>query len=114
MRRNALQPFKNITSPTAEKLKGPQPVFGMKYIKPQSMVTAKCNWHQFFFNPPKENLRDFLDEGQKHAIEAFGIAAQAIIEQFLHAKMQKHLKKSINHALLADGANNHIVKQIER
>ena len=48
------------------------------------------------FNPVNQKLFDFLDELQKFAKDAFGGAAQAIIDQFVYAKMPPHLKKSIN------------------
>ena len=47
------------------------------------------------FNPANQKLNDFLDELQKLAKDAFGVAAQTIIEQFIYAKMPPHLKKSI-------------------
>ena len=43
--------------------------------------------------PSRSNLVDFLDELQKLVRDAFGIAAHAIIEQFLYAKLPPHLKK---------------------
>ena len=42
-----------------------------------------------------------------------GVAAQAIIEQFLYAKMPPHLKKSINQALLENGTYEQIVTHLE-
>ena len=38
------------------------------------------------FNPANQKVVDFLDELQKLAKDAFGIAAHAIIEQFIYAK----------------------------
>ena len=45
MRGDALQTFKNITSPNREKLGEILTVFRRKYVKPQSMATAK---HKFY------------------------------------------------------------------
>ena len=45
---------------------------------------------------------------------AFGVAAQAIIEQFIYAKMPFHLKKSINQAHLESGTYEQIVSHLER
>ena len=45
-------------------------------------------------------LIDFLDKLQKLTKDAFGVAAQAIFEQFIRAKMPSHLKNSINQANL--------------
>ena len=57
---------------------------------------------------------DFLDELQKLAKDAFGIAAHAIIEQFIYAKMPSHLKKLLNQAHLENGTYEHIVTHLER
>ena len=99
MRGDALQTFKNITSPNRENLAELLTVFRRKYVKPQSMATAKHKFQRLVFNPPNQKLIDFLDELQKLAKDAFGVAAQAIIEQFIYAKMPPHLKKTINQAL---------------
>ena len=103
MRRDALQTFKNITSPKREKLGEILTVFQKKYVKPQSMATAKHKFQRLVSNREKQKLIDFLDELQKLAKDAFGVAAQKIIEQFIYAKMPPHLKKSINQAHLENG-----------
>ena len=88
-------------------------VFRRKYMKPQSMATAKHKFQRLIFNPANQKLIDFLDELQKLAKDAFGVAAQAIIEQFIYAKMPPHLKKSINQAHLENGTNEQIVSHLE-
>ena len=103
MRGDALQTFKNITSPNRENLVEILNVFRRKYVKPQSMATAKHKFQRLVFNPTNQKLIDFLDGLQKLAKDAFGVAAQAIIEQFIYAKMPPHLKKSINQAHLENG-----------
>ena len=75
-------------------------MFLKKYVKPQSLATAKHKFQRLVFNKANQKLIDFLDELQKPAKDAFGVAAQAIIEQFLYAKMPAYLKKSINQAIL--------------
>ena len=62
------------------------------------MATAKHKFKKLVFNPANHKLVDFLDELQKLAKDAIGIAAHAIIEQFIYAKMSPHLKKSIQQA----------------
>ena len=114
MRGDALQTFKNITSPNRENLGEILTVFRRKYVKPQSMATAKHKFQRLVFNPAKQKLIDFLDELQKLAKDAFGVAAQAIIEQFIYAKMPPHLKKSINQAHLENGTYEQIVSHLER
>ena len=103
MRGDALQTFKNIKSHTKENLGEILTVFRRKYVKPQSMATAKHKFQRLVFNPSNQKLIDFLDELQKLAKDAFGVAAQAIIEQFIYAKMPPQLKKSINQAHLENG-----------
>ena len=114
MRGDALQTFKNISSPIRENLTEILTVFRRKYVKPQSMATAKHKFQQLVFNPANQKLIDFLDELQKLAQDAFGVAAQAIIDQFIYAKMPPHLQKSINQAHLENGTYEQIVTHLER
>ena len=114
MRGDALQTFKNITTPKRENLGEILTVFRTKYVKPQSMATAKHKFQRLVFNPANQKLIDFLDELQKLAKDAFGVAAQAIIEQFIYAKMSPHLKKSINQAHLENGTYEQIVWHLEK
>ena len=112
MRGDALQTFRNITSPNRENLGKILTVFRRKYVKLQSMATAKHKFQRLVFNPAHQKLIDFLDELQKLAKDAFG-AAQAIIEQFIYAKMPPLLKKSINQAHLENGTYEQIVSHLE-
>ena len=109
-----LQTFKNISSRNRQNLTEILTVFRRKYVKPQSMATAKHKFQQLVFNPANQKLIDFLDELQKLAKDAFGVAAQAIIDQFIYAKMPPHLKKSINQAHLENGTYEQIVTHLER
>ena len=113
MRGDALQTFKNIDSPNRESLGEILTVFRRNYVKPQSMATAKHKFQQLVFNPVNQKLIDFLDELQKLAKDAFGGAAQAIIDQFIYAKMPPHLKKSLNQARLENGTYEQIVTHLE-
>ena len=110
----ALQTFKNIDSPNRENLPEILTVFRRKYVKPQSMATAKHKLQQLVFNPATQKLIDFLDELQKLAKNALAVVAQAIIEQFIYAKMPPQLKKSINQAHLENGTCEQIVTHLER
>ena len=114
MRGDALQTFKNIDSPNRETLIEILTVFRRKYVKPQSMATAQHKFQQLVFNPVNQKLIDFLDELQKLARDAFGAAAQAIIDQIIYAKMPPHLKKSINQARLENSTYEQIVTHLER
>ena len=64
MRCDALQTFKNITTPNRENLGEILTVFRRKYVKPQSMATAKHKFQRLFFNPANQKLIDFLDKLQ--------------------------------------------------
>ena len=83
-------------------------------MKPQSRATANHKFQQLVFNHANQKLTDFLDELPKLAKDAFGVAAQAIIEQFVYAKMPPHLKKSINQAHFENGTYEQIVSHLER
>ena len=113
MHGDALKTFKNIISPNSENLGEILTVFRRKYVNPQSMATAKHKFNWLVFNPANQKLTDFLDELQKLAKDAFGIAAQAIIEQFIYAKLPPHLKKSLNQAHLENGTYEQIVSHLE-
>ena len=93
MRGDALQTFESLNGPTRENLGEILAVFRRKYVKPQSMATAKHKFQKLVFNPANQKLVDYLDELQRRAKNAFGIAAHAIIQQFIYAKMPPHLKK---------------------
>ena len=114
MRGDALQTFKIITSPNRKNLGEILTVFRRKYVKPQSMATAKHKFQRLVFNPANQKLIGFLDELQKMAKDAIGVAAQAVIEQFIYAKMPPHLKKSINQPQLENGTYEQLVSHLER
>ena len=78
------------------------------------MATTKHKFHRLDFNPTNQKVADFLDELQKLTKDAFEVAAQAIIEQFIYAEMPLHLKKSINQAHLENGTYEQIVSHLER
>ena len=100
MRGDALQTFKNTNSRNRENLTEILTVFRRKYVKPQSMATSKHNFQRLVFNPLNQKLFDSLEELHNMAKDTFGVAVQAIIEQFIYAKVPPHLKKSINQAHL--------------
>ena len=114
MKGDALQTFKNLNGPTRENLGEILVVFRRKYVKSQSMATAKHKFQKLVFNPANQKLVDFLYELQGLAKDAFGIAAHAIIEQFIYAKMPPHLKKSENQAHLENGTYEQIFTHLEK
>ena len=113
-RGDALQTFKNINGPTRENLGEILAVFQRRYVKPQSMATAKHKFLKLVFNPANQKLVHFLDELQKLAKDAFGITTHAIIDQFIYAKKPPHLKKSINQAHLENGTYEQSVTHLKR
>ena len=114
MQGDALQNFKIVTSPNRENLGEILTMFRRNYLKPQSMVTAKLKFQRLVFSPASQTSIDFLDELQKLAKDAFGVAAYAIIQQFIYAQMPPHLKKSINQALFENGTYEQIVSHFEK
>ena len=100
MRGDALQTIKNTTIPNRENLGEIVTVFRRKYVKLQTMATAKHKFQRLTFNPANHKLIDFLDELQKLAEDVFAVVAQAIIQEFIKTKMPPHLNKSINQAHL--------------
>ena len=114
MRGDDLQTFKNNNGPTRENLGEILAVFRRKYVKHQSMATAKHKFQKLVFNPANQKLVDFLDELQKLAKDPFGIAAHAIIEHFIYVKMPPHLKKSLNQAHLENGTYEQVVTHLEK
>ena len=112
MRSDALQTFKNITSSQRVDLGEIMTVFLRKYVKPQSMATAKPKFQRLVVNPANQKLIDFLDELQELAKNAFRVAAQATIEQFIYAKMPPLLKKSINQTQLENGTSELIARHL--
>ena len=113
-RGDALETFKDITSPNRENLEEILTVFSRKYVKPQLMATVKQKFQRLVFKAANQKLIDFLDELQKLAKDAFGVAAQEITEQFIYAKTPPHLKKSIIQAHLENGTYEQYVSHLER
>ena len=114
MRGDALQTFRNINGKTRGNLGEILAVFRRKYVKPQSIATAKHNFQKLAFNLANQKLVGFLDDHQKLGKDAFGIAAHAFIEQFIYAEMPPHLKKSVNQAHLENGTYEQIVTHLEK
>ena len=74
MRGDTPQTFRNITCPNRENLGKNLAVFRRKHVKPLSMATTEQNFQRRGFNPANQKLIDFLDELQKLAKNAFGVA----------------------------------------
>ena len=60
MRGDALQTFKNTGSTSRKSLAGILTVYRCKYLKPQSMATARHKIQRVVFNPVDQKLIDFF------------------------------------------------------
>ena len=114
MRGDALQTFRNTSSRNRETVAEILTVFRRKYVKPESMVLAICKIRHLVFNPANQKVIYFLDELQKLAENAFKVAAQAIIEHFIYAKIPPHLEKPINQVHLEKGTYEQTVSHLEK
>ena len=103
LRGDALVTFKSIGSPSREILGEVLTLIGRQAVKPQSGAPMKHKLQRIDLNPANWKFIDFLNELQKLAKNAFGVAAQAIKEQFICANVPPSLKKSINQAHLENG-----------
>ena len=88
-------------------------VFRRKYVKSQSMATAKHKHQRLVFNPANQKLVEFLDELRKLAKNAFGVAAPAINEQFIYTEKPPHLKKPIYQPLVEKSTLEQIVSHLD-
>ena len=86
----------------------------MSFLQQKNNQVLTVDHSEVSLKPANQKLVHFLDELQKPANDAFGIAAHAIIEQFMYAKMPPHLKKTINQAHLENGTYEQIVTHLEK
>ena len=100
LRGEALQTFRNMTEATREHLNDILAGFHRRYVRQQSVATARCKWENLSFNPSQQTFPDFLEQYQKLAQEAYGEDAPRFIETSFYAKMPPHLKKVLNQARL--------------
>ena len=89
-------------------------VFRTKYVKTPSMATAKFEIQRSVLNPANQKLIDFVDVLQNLVKDKFGVAAPAIIQQFIFVKKSAHLKNFINQAHLQNGTYDQIVLHLEK
>ena len=68
-------------------------VYCRQNVNSQSMAMAKHKFQQLVLKFSKQKLFDLLDAPEKLAKYAFGVAAQALMEHFINAKMPRHLEK---------------------
>ena len=56
MRGEALQTFRNTTTETKNRLEDIMAVFRRRYVKPQSVATARCKWDRLTFEPASQSF----------------------------------------------------------
>ena len=86
LRGEALQTFRNMTEATREHLNDILAGFRRRYVRQQSVATARCKWENLSFNPSQQTFPDFLEQYQKLAQEAYGEDAPPIHRNILLCK----------------------------
>ena len=89
-------------------------VFRRRYVREQSVATARCKWENLSFNPSQQTFPDFLEQYQKLAQEAYGEDAPRFIETSFYAKMPPHLKRVLNQARPETESYETMVQNLER
>ena len=114
LRGEALQTIRNMTEVTREHLNDILAGFRRRYVRQQSVATARCKWENLSFNPSQQTFPDFLEQYQKLAREAYGEDAPRFIETSFYAKMPPQLKKVLNQARLKTESYETMVQHLER
>ena len=100
LRGDSFQTYRNVTDTNRASLEDIITTFRRRYVRPQSVATARCKWEQLPFDHSHQKFQDFLEQYQKFAQEAFGDEASKYIETSFYAKMPPHLKRVLNQARL--------------
>ena len=103
-----------MTEATGDHLNDILAGFRRRYVRQQSVATARCKWENLSFNPSQQTFPDFLEQYQKLAQEAYGEDAPRFIETSFYAKMPPHLKKVLNQARLETESYETMVQHLER
>ena len=114
LRGDALQTFRNMTETTKTNLNDIIAGFRRRYVKTQSIATARCKWENLTFDPANQTFQDFLENYQKLAQEAYADDAPRFIETSFYAKMPIHLKRVLNQARLETASYETMVQHLER
>ena len=114
LRDDALQTYRNMTDTNRASLDDISATFRRRYVRPQSIATARCKWEQLHFDPSQQTFQDFLEQYQKLAQEAYGDDAPNFIETSFYAKMPTHLKRVLNQARLETESYQMMVQHLER
>ena len=114
LRGEALKTFRNMTEATLEHPNDILAGFRRRYVRQQSVATARCKWENLSFNASQQTFPDFLEQYQKLAQKAYGEDAPRFIETSFYAKMPPHLKKVLNQARLETESYETMVQHLER
>ena len=114
LRGDALQTFRNMTETTKTNKTDIIAGFRRRYVKTQSVATARCKWENLTFNPANQTFQDFLEIYQKLAQEAYADDAPRFMETSFYAKMPAHLKRVLNQARLETASYETMVQHLER
>ena len=91
---DALQTFRIMTESTKLNLNDIIAGFRRRYVKTQSVATARCKWENLTFDPTSQTFQDFLEMYQKVEQEAYADDAPKIIEASFDAKKCRPSKTS--------------------
>ena len=113
LRDEAFQTYRNMTDTNRASLEDIIATFRRRYLRPQSIATARCKWEQLNFDPSRQTFQDFLEQYQKLAQEAYEDAPNLIGTSF-YAKMPTHLKRVLNQSRLETESYDKMVQHLER
>ena len=114
LRDEALPTFRIMTEVTREHLNDIIAGFRRRYVRQQSVATARCKWEYLSFNPSQQTFPDFLEQYQKLAQEDHREEAPRFIETSFYVKMPPHLKRVLNQARLETESYVTMVQHLER
>ena len=114
LRDEALQTYRNMTDTNRASLEDIIATFRRRYVRLQSIATARCKWEQLYFDPSRQTFQDFLEQCQKLAQEAYGEDAPRFMETSFYAKMPTHLKRVLNQARLETESYDMMVQHLEK
>ena len=114
LRDDALQTYRKMTDTNRSSLEDVIATFRRRYVRPQSIETARCKWEHLYFDPSWQTFQDFLEQYQKQAQEAYGKDAPKLIETSFYAKMPTHLKRFLNQARLETESYDMMVQHLEK
>ena len=98
-----MQTFRNMTETTKTNINDIIAGFRRRYVKTQSIATARCKWENLTFDPANQTFQDFLES-----------IAPRFIETLFYAKMPAHLKRVLNQAHLESASCATMVQHLER